>query len=137
MKILMIYCNNFAYNPSMKTLENVEEHSEPKEFKDVLVGFIQGEAEDEDKEPAKLEKTLVKNLKWGAGKNSTKNIILHSFAHLSESKASPEFTKKIFDLAQTRLQNAEYITAQTPFGYFLDLKVDAPGVSQARMFKSI
>jgi len=137
MKILMIFCNTFAYNPTIKTLENFENHCEPKEFENVLVGFIQGEAEDEEKDAAKLEKTLVKNLKWGAGKNNTKNIILHSFAHLSDSKASPEFTKKIFDLAQARLENAEYVTEQTPFGYFLDLKVDAPGFSQARMFKSI
>ncbi len=133
----MIYCKTFGYKPTIKTLENFEEHSEAKIFEDVLVGFIQGEAEDEEKALNKLEKTLVKNLKWGAGKNNTKKVILHSFAHLSESKATPEFTKKVFDLAQTRLENAEYETFQTPFGYFLDLQVDAPGFSQARMFKSI
>lgn len=35
----------------------------------------------------------IKNLKWIGGKKSEKKIILHSFAHLSESKAPPEFTK--------------------------------------------
>ncbi len=137
MKLLMIYCKTFGYTPTIKTLDNFEDHNEAKSFENVLVAFIQGEAEDEEKVIAKLEKTLVKNLKWGAKKNETKDVILHSFAHLSESKASPEFTKKVFDLAQARLENADYITSQTPFGYFLDLQVDAPGVSQARMFKSI
>lgn len=136
MKLLMIYVKEFTYTPTIKTLENFEDHSESKTFKDALIGFIQVEAEDTEKEILKVEKKLVKNLKWGAKKNNTNIVVLHSFAHLSESKASPEFTKEIFELAEKRLQNANYQTAQTPFGYFLDLNVNAPGFSQARMFKS-
>ena len=136
MKLLMIYVKKFSYTPTIKTLEEFEDHTEGKTFENALVGFIQVEEHDTEKEILKVEKTLVKNLKWGAKKNETKRVILHSFAHLSESKASPEYTKQIFDLAEKRLQNANYETAQTPFGYFLDLNVNAPGFSQARMFKS-
>lgn len=136
MKLLMIYITNFSYKPTIKTLEGFGEHTESRSFKDALVGFIQVEEHDTEKEILKLEKNLVKNLKWGARKNDTNFVVLHSFAHLSESKASPEFTKQIFDLAEKRLQNADYETAQTPFGYFLDLDIQAPGFSQARMFKS-
>jgi len=132
----MIYVKKFSYTPTIKTLENFEDHSEGKTFENALVGFIQVEEHDTEKEILKVEKTLVKNLKWGAKKNATNLVVLHSFAHLSESKASPEYTKEIFDLAEKRLQNANYETAQTPFGYFLDLDVNAPGFSQARMFKS-
>jgi len=132
----MIYVKKFSYTPTIKTLEEFEDHTEGKTFENALVGFIQVEEHDTEKEILKVEKTLVKNLKWGAKKNETKRVILHSFAHLSESKASPEYTKQIFDLAEKRLQNANYETAQTPFGYFLDLNVNAPGFSQARMFKS-
>ena len=60
----------------------------------------------------------------------TKNVILHSFAHLSDSKATPDFTKELFNKAEARLKNAEYKTFQTPFGYFLDLSMDLPGISQ-------
>ena len=67
------------------------------------------------------EKKLVNHLKWVARKNSANMIILHSFAHLSDSKASPEFAKDIFDLAEKRLKSAGYQVDQTPFGYFLDL----------------
>jgi len=74
-------------------------------------------------------------LKWAAKKNNTKKIILHSFAHLAETKADPHFTKEVFDKAEIRLKNADYECWQTPFGYFLDLDVKAPGVSQARIFK--
>ncbi|RLD52273.1 MAG: hypothetical protein DRI94_03675 [Bacteroidetes bacterium] len=136
MKLLMIFAEKFSYTPTIKTIEDAEEHTEGKTFENALIGFIQVEEHDTEKEILKVEKNLVKNLKWGARKNNTNKVVLHSFAHLSESKASPGFTKQVFELAEKRLKNAEYETAQTPFGYFLDLDVKAPGFSQARMFKS-
>jgi len=136
MKLLMIFAEKFSYTPTIKTIEDAEEHTECKTFENALIGFIQVEEHDTEKEILKVEKNLVKNLKWGARKNNTNKVVLHSFAHLSESKASPEFTKQVFELAEKRLKNAEYETEQTPFGYFLDLDVKAPGFSQARMFKS-
>lgn len=136
MKLLMIFAKKFSYTPTIKTIESAEEHTDGRTFENALIGFIQVEEHDTEKEILKVEKNLTKNLKWGARKNETNKVVLHSFAHLSESKASPEFTKQIFDLAEKRLKNANYETAQTPFGYFLDLDVNAPGFSQARMFKS-
>jgi hypothetical protein len=62
--------------------------------------------------------------------------VLHSFAHLAEEKGSWEFTKELFDRAEERLDKSGYETHQTPFGFFLDLNVDAPGHSLARIFKS-
>ncbi|MCF6240695.1 MAG: threonyl-tRNA synthetase editing domain-containing protein [Bacteroidales bacterium] len=136
MKLLMIYCTKFAYKPAVKNLDFVKNISEEKTFENVLVAFIQAEEKDEDNLTS-IEKKLVKNLKWAAKKNETNTVILHSFAHLSESKAKPEFTKELFDQAEARLQNANYETAQTPFGYFLDLDVKAPGYSLARIFKDL
>jgi hypothetical protein len=133
MKLLIIYADKFAYKTSKKTLEIVEEYEEEKQIEDVLVGFIQIEKEDE-KKIDKIETKLIKNLKWAAKKNSTNNIILHSFAHLSLSKAEPEITKLIFNNYEKRLENAGYKTWQTPFGYFLDLNLKAPGKSLARVF---
>lgn len=76
-------------------------------------------------------------MKWTARKNNCNSVILHSFAHLGESKASVEFTKSLFDLAEKRLKNAEFETAQTPFGYFLDLEIKAPGYSLARIWATL
>lgn len=135
MKLLMIYAKKFSYKPTIKVLENAEKVSSGESFENVQVAFIQMEKEDEERIKA-VETKLVKNLKWVAGKNKTRHIILHSFAHLSESKADPEFTKELFDSAQIRLENTDYQINQTPFGYFLDLNVDAPGFSLARVFKS-
>jgi hypothetical protein len=80
---------------------------------------------------------MIKNLKWAARKNETSRIVLHSFAHLGESKAPAEITKQMFDSAEGRLHKAGYDCCQTPFGYFLDLDLQAPGKSLARIFKEI
>ncbi|RLD34616.1 MAG: hypothetical protein DRJ02_11210 [Bacteroidetes bacterium] len=135
MKLLMIYCDKFAFSPTTRTLEEFEEVTEGNVFESALVAFIH--AEEKDMEDIKgTETKMVKNLKWAAKKNNTRYVILHSFAHLSESKADPHFTKELFDRVEARMKNADYKCDQTPFGYFLDLQVQAPGVSQARIFKS-
>jgi len=135
MKLLMIYCDRFAYKPQVKTLPDFPDFTEEKTYNNVLVGFIQMEKEDEEN-PKYFETKLVKSLKWAAKKNETNHIILHSFAHLSNSKADPVITKQLFDAVEVRLKNAEYKCDQTPFGYFLDIDVKAPGRSSARIFKS-
>jgi len=132
----MIYCDRFAYKPAIKTLDDVQEHTEGGEFTKVQVAYIQVEEGDEAPDRQKsIEKKLLNFIKWISRKNDTKNVVLHSFAHLSESKASPEFTKALFDRIEKRLKNVEFEVAQTPFGYFLDLDVQAPGFSLARVFQ--
>ena len=76
-------------------------------------------------------------MKWAARKNNTNNILLHSFAHLSDSKAEPEQTKHLFNNSERRLKSSGFEVSQTPFGYFLDLDIKAPGYSLARIFKDI
>ncbi len=133
MKLLCFYCNEFSYTPQIKTLPDYPDFIEKKTFNNLILAFIQ--AEEQDMENAKsVEKKLLNQLKWVARKNETKNIVLHSFAHLSESKATPQFTKNLLDKIEVRLKNVNYLTEQTPFGYFLDIKMDAPGKSLARIF---
>lgn len=136
MKLLLIYCKKFGYTPTVKTLEDAVEHVSSEAFENIQTAFIQVEEEDTANEK-EVEKKLVKNLKWICGKNNCKEIVLHSFAHLSESKAEPSFTQAFFNRVDERMKNAGYSVHQTPFGYFLDLQVDAPGFSLARVFKNI
>ena len=135
MKLLIWYCNNFEYNTTINTIEKYTTEETMCKFSNVLVAFIQVEENDEDN-LNNAEKKMVKQIKWASGKNNTKKIILHSFAHLSESKAEPEFTKSLFNNIDERFKNSGFEVEQTPFGYFLDLKIDAPGYSLARVFKS-
>lgn len=137
MKVLVIYCTAFCYHPTTKTLPDFEDVTAGKTFTDCIVAFIQVEEEDEEKEVSGREKKLVNHLKWTARKNNTNTIVLHSFAHLSASKASVNYTKTLFDQAEQRLQNGGYSTEQTPFGYFLDLNINAPGFSLARIWADL
>jgi len=132
-----MYVNRFSYKTAEKNLESINDLDESREFTDSILAFIQVEEKDEEKDVASREKKLVNHLKWTARKNKANRIILHSFAHLSESKASVPFTQKLFNLAEKRLQNAGYETGQTPFGYFLDLNIDAPGFSLARIWAEL
>ncbi len=137
MKVLVMFVDEFKYQPAQKNLDSAEEISEGASFKNSILAFIQVEESDEEYDITSREKKLVNHLKWASRKNNCNSVILHSFAHLGESKASVEFTKALFDLAEKRLQNAEFETAQTPFGYFLDLEIKAPGYSLARIWATL
>ena len=136
MKLLMIYADRFSYKTTLKTLDSEADRDERETIEGALVGFIHVEPQDEER-GSSVETHMIKHLKWAARKNETRKIVLHSFAHLAEEKGSPEFTKKLLDSAQERLVKSDYEALQTPFGFFLDLHVDAPGHPLARIFKSI
>ncbi len=137
MKVLVIYADEFSYLPAQKNLEDAEDITEGATFTDSIIAFIQMEESDSESDAKSREKKLVNHLKWTARKNNCSKIVLHSFAHLSDSKAPAGFTKEVFDLAEKRLQNGGFSTAQTPFGYFLDLHIKAPGHSLARIWASL
>ncbi len=136
MKLLILYVDKFAYKTAVKNLESVDLYEKSDEVRDAVVAFIHLEAEDEE-HISKAETRLIKQLKWAARKNETKRILLHSFAHLSTSKADAEVTKELLDRTEARLSASGYETGQTPFGYFLDLDIQAPGKSLARIFKDL
>jgi D-Tyr-tRNAtyr deacylase len=137
MKVLTMFVDEFSYRTAQKNLETVADTTDSGQFFNSILAFIQVEKSDELNDIKSREKKLVNHLKWVARKNTCKSVILHSFAHLSESKASPEFTKQVFDEAEKRLRNADFQTEQTPFGYFLDLNIKAPGFSLARIWANL
>ncbi len=137
MKVLTMFVDEFSYRTAQKNLETVADATDSGQFFNSILAFIQVEKSDELNDIKSRERKLVNHLKWVARKNACKSVILHSFAHLSESKASPEFTKQVFDEAEKRLRNADFQTEQTPFVYFLDLNIKAPGFSLARIWANL
>ena len=133
MRVLFWYCDEFAYVPSMKTLEDQPDAS-PARYSKAVVAFVH--VEPKDLEPGSSAETkLVKNSKWLARKWNTKLVLLHSFTHLGDEKADPAQAKALLDRAQQRLESAGYEAKQTPYGHFLDLELKAPGHPLARIFK--
>ena len=81
------------------------------------------------------ETKLVKNAKWLARKWEITRVVLHSFTHLGQEKADPVQARALLDRSRERLRNAGYSVDQTPYGYFLDLAIKAPGHPLARIYK--
>ena len=133
MRVLFWYCDRFGWDPTIKTLDDAPD-AESDTHQKVVVAFIHVEPQDTGK-ASSAETKLVKNAKWLARKWETKAVILHSFTHLGERKAEPEAAKALIDRAGQRLESAGYQTIQTPYGYFNDLSLQAPGHPLARIYK--
>ncbi|WP_373501751.1 threonyl-tRNA synthetase editing domain-containing protein [Desulfococcus sp.] len=133
MRVLFWFCERFAWTPTLKTLENAPDAA-PDERTRAVVAFIHVEPGDLG-DGSSAETKLVKNAKWVARKWEAQEVVLHSFTHLGEAKADPEAARALIDRAGERLKSAGYATVQTPYGYFNDLSIEAPGHPLARIFK--
>ena len=134
MKLLMFYTREWWYKTASKTLENAPDIEIEESMHDAAAIFFHCEAQDEEKYDSVCEK-FAKNVKWIAGKFGTKNVVLHSFNHLSSSKSSPDFAKRLLDDVIIRLERAGFTVMQTPFGYFHEFKMHVAGDSLAKVFK--
>lgn len=137
MKVLGFYMNSFGYTTAEKSLPEAETVAAEFNINDAFVAFIQIEESDQEKDIKSRDKKLSNHIKWCMRKNGAKNIVLHSFAHLSESKADAEFSLDLLNRVEKRLANGGFNVSQTPYGYFLNLKMDAPGFSLARLWASL
>lgn len=130
----MFYTNEWWYKTASKTLENVPAEDKEESMTSAVTIFFHCEAEDEAKYAGVVQK-FVKNTKWLAGKFNTKNIVLHSFNHLSSSKSSPEFAQSLLEEVRQRLEHTGYVVMVTPFGYFNEFRMHVAGDSLAKVFK--
>ncbi|QZE15744.1 threonyl-tRNA synthetase editing domain-containing protein [Halosquirtibacter laminarini] len=138
MKVLVFYVNSFEYTPNQKSLDIAPDcPTATTIINDAILAFIHAEPSDQDENLKSRDKKLANHLKWCCRKNNTTNVIIHSFAHLAEAKADWEFTQNLLNQCDIRLKNGGFVTHQTPFGHFLDLKIDAPGHSLARLWKTL
>lgn len=135
MKLLLFQAKYFHWQSFSKTLADVPDQDVVETVQEAVVVFLQAEAGDETK--PKLETKIVKNIKWLVNKRQLKNIVLHSFTHLSDSTASPEFAQDLLQRLETRLSQTGYQVWQTPFGYFCEWNLSVYGDSLAKVFKSL
>jgi hypothetical protein len=136
MKILMFYAPSFWFKTFEKVLDDVPDCSVEKNVAHSVVVFYHAEAEDVERQGSVLSK-FVKNIKWLTGKFGTKSVVLHSFNHLSSSKAPAGFARDLIDETRTRLTNSGYTLHETPFGYLNEWKIHVAGESLAKVFKEL
>jgi len=136
MKLLMFLAKQFAFRPFEKTLAEAGDGGGEVQVIDAVVVFVHSEVQDEVA-PVGLETKFVKNVKWLAGKRGFKNIVLHSFTHLAEVSASPQFAEAFLQSAASRLRNTGYQVVLTPFGWVCEWELSVYGESLAKVFKSL
>ncbi len=134
MKLLLFYARSFSYETAARSLTTVPEIKKKEKVKDAVVVFFHVEAEDMEKRSKVIQK-FVKNTKWLCGKFAAKSVVLHSFNHLSGSKAGPEFSGELLEEVTGRLERTGYQVMVTPFGYFNEFSIHVAGDSLAKVFK--
>jgi hypothetical protein len=104
------------------------------ELNESLLVWIHSEAQDESDQVGVVRK-MVKNIRWLAQKVACNRIILHSFAHLDDSKASPSFAEHLIEEVGFKLNEQGFEIHNVPFGHFFEFEMHVKGPSLAKVFK--
>ena len=134
MKLLLFYAHHFHFKTAEKGLPDAPDLDIEDDRENTVVIFFHVEDEDQNNRSKVIQK-FVKNAKWLCGKFDTRTVVLHSFNHLSSSKAPPEFSHEVLKEVVVRLQRTEYDVMTTPFGYFNEFSIHVGGESLAKVFK--
>lgn len=130
----MFQAERFGWKSSDKTLAEAPDVDVEETVTDAVVVFLHAEAGDEARGNRLLTKAL-KNVKWLANKRGLKNIVLHSFTHLSDSTALPGYAQAFLEAGAERLRGTGYNVWLTPFGYSCEWELAVYGESLAKVFK--
>ena len=136
MKILLLYTHDYWLRPYEKSLPEASEAKDEVEIAPAVVALVHVEAHDPER-AAKPVTKAVKQLKWLAGKFDTRNIVLHSFAHLAATRADPAQAQALMNEMRQRLSAVGYVVRMTPFGYFNEFRLHVAGPSLAKVFVDI
>ncbi|MDW7732912.1 MAG: threonyl-tRNA synthetase editing domain-containing protein [Methanolobus sp.] len=136
MKLLLFDVEYFWFDTHCKTIETVGDVEIEEKMENTAVVFIHAEAEDEERKN-KVIKSAVGNIKWYLNKVNKDKIVLHSFAHLSSSKSSPEFAMEAIVAIEEKLKNKGINVYSVPFGYLYQFAIHVKGESLAKVFKEI
>lgn len=138
MRLLSFQASRFAWEPHAKTLDDGDEAPLPGERAEAVVAFLHCEAKDEEpEERSRVFRHVLKHVKWIAGKQGWKRVVLHSFTHLGGENASPEFARDFLSELASRLRRTGYEVAVTPFGWFCAWDLSVLGDSLAKVWKQV
>ena len=133
MKLLLLFTHDYWLRPYEKSLPEAPDATGEVEIAPAVVAFVHVEAHDPERS-AKLVTKAVKQVKWLAGKFATRNVVLHSFAHLASTRAEPAQAEAILGEMRERLASVGYVVCTTPFGYFNEFRLHVAGPSLAKVF---
>jgi hypothetical protein len=132
----MFQSQRFRFRTFRKTLPEAPEQEVDDAVEAVAVVFVHAEAGDAERRDS-LKGKARKNVKWIANKRGLRNVVLHSFTHLAESKAEPAFAEAFLEDLAGSLRRGGYGVWVTPFGYTCEWELEVFGDSLAKVFKSL
>ena len=118
MKLLMFHAKEFWYKP----YAGLTDMEKSDNITNAIIAFVHVEDSDKIREEDVINRA-VGSLRWLAKKNETDKIVLHSFAHLSNSKSDPDTANGIIHIV--------------PFGQFYEFSIHVLGPSLAKVFKDL
>ena len=141
MKLLMFQARSFEFKAPATHPAPWEQTDPPTQESagdgsGLTVVFIHAESHDTDRGTA-LETKAVRNIKWLSNKRGLRRVALHSFAHLSDSKADPAFAGAFIESIAQRLQRAGYEVETTPFGSSVGWSLSVFEEPIAKVFKTL
>ena len=138
MKLLVFLVETFAYEASERSSPLAADRPDPAsdQVGNAVVAFVQCEPRDETRGDAVL-KQAVKYFRWFARKRGVSRLVLHSFAHLSEERSSPEFAGDLLQTLGAQLEGHGFEVHHTPFGWSLKWSMSVEGHGYAKTFKSL
>jgi len=130
----MLHSEYFRYEAVEKTRFSEEASAGEKSGdlnEPVLVVLVCSENLDE-KNPIEVAKKSVEAIVDIAKRVKAKNVVLHSFAHLSDSLSSPNVARKIINEMHRNLTSMGYNSMKTPFGWrdSFELRVKSHPISK-------
>jgi len=132
-KLLLLFTHDYWLRPYEKSLPEAPDASASLEARAAVVALIHVEAHDPEREPT-LVTRAIKHIKWLAGKFDTREVVLHSFAHLAATRAEPDRAEALLQQMQARLAGAGFHVHTSPFGYFNEFRLHVAGPSLAKVF---
>jgi hypothetical protein len=133
MKLLLLYAHDYWLKPFAKSVPEAPERSDAMSAAAAVVALVHVEAAD-PAEHAKRVTQGIKQIKWVAGKFTTKSVVLHSFAHLAATRAEPAAAEAILTAMRDRLEASGFQVQVSPFGYFNEFRLHVAGPSLAKVF---
>ena len=133
----MFQATQFAYEPAVAVLPDSGPPPGPGATETPCVGVYVHAEPDDAVQGSKLVTKAAKNVKWLANKTGLRCVVLHSFDHLSELKATPEEAHSLIDALRVRLEGNGYEVMTTPFGYSCAWSLSVMGEPIAKVFKAL
>lgn len=140
MRVLLLHVTRLRYRAARKVLtEHADDVPEGASWacENASLALVHVVAEDEQRSKAELVRKLRKLVAWHARQVSASWIVLHSFAHLAETSARPDFAREVIYATAEKLRERGFKVHVTPFGWLLELELSLSAQSASRVFKEL